>query len=406
MKSPNLSICAGTVLLCCAAASLIPEATNAAEDWSTPVQISIPSDGGVITVLKQTVEHCGYPIDLLYSQDGSSVWIGESQQAYFDVKGQIWGGHAVGRNLLFTPPVPALSGTAIASIADNWLELRRTGTEPKPDPRFNLTFVFGASAFGGGLRAMSGPTFTISRVTPTSTNISFNLRATSGNDLGLTFSPDWNLISATKNGVDILPMLDGKFPLDQQPWSPRSVTLQSTTGPVTATAYDTPFDGEVVTNANFGAITTERIPYAPNVQVLVLPSGDLWIGPSPFAKLAMMNGKILGFIPSRQTGELLVFVGPRKHIPMEDGKRIAAFRKVLDEVEAQVATNKLIPDKIVKLSSLFNDDPNFANDSEILVRGIAFEGTNLVVNLRSLKGNLVIKFTPDLEILTAERATQ
>jgi hypothetical protein len=395
---------------------LLNSGTSAA-GWSAPQPIAVATESGSIPMLKRTrgLGSPGLPVEYVYPPDGSCIIFREAAQStnycYFSIAGRLVCVTSVGTDLQFRTAVPLLAGESVESYADEWLasnlrgQLRTSGLE-NPLLSCRLLLIFGRQALVPHQFLVQN--CFISSMLLTNNTVTLSLHTITDYDLRLTFSSDLQLLSAAQNGTPRPTLLDGQHSFDggNKPWTQKQVVVESSDGPTNAWACDKAFDAPGYVMRSGIPAVGPMIPHAPSIRLLVMPSGDVWVGPS-FCKLALVNGKIIGVTVFRQTGQLMAFVGPRVRIPMAEGVRISAIQALRSQVEAQVATGSFPPpDKTINVAGLFTDNAALQGQ-DTSIQALTLEGSTLVVDIAvsavERSELLRVKLAPDLQVLSAER---
>ncbi len=386
--------------------------------WSEPTPLTLVSENGPMQATKQSCRATnGFfapLIDIIYGSDNKSVWIGYSRPmtTYFSLNGAIWSAKGNGaQSLELIRPRTMPTGQLMREFGNQWIAELLQGKKHWPSYEqgvvlFNLARIFGINALCDLTSSMQGNTLAITSIQFTNHNVAFNLQTRNGNQFQLVLSSDIELVSAAQNGHPVSVLVDARMPGSQNPWTQRKIMVQSANVPVPADSCERLFVlPEAVDVPGLGKGSMPVISYSPSFCVAVLPTGQVWSGPAK-CLLAQVDEKIMGFTINPQTRELLVFGGPRAQISMEPGQTMPALRKVLAEVEAEVATGTIVPMRTIKIASLFDGDQTLTNGADLSLRRLSIEGKNLVLVVRNLQGheNLTVTLAPSLEVVSASRA--
>ncbi len=406
------SICFASALFLGSSFGLIAGESTSPGVWSEPESINLPSENGPMPAIKKT---CRVPnggrhsfIDLIYYPEYKSVWIGDRMPNYFSINGAIWSAKGNGGSLLqLLGPRSVPGGQTVGEYANQWItEVIQGKIVSQGMVMFDLATIFGVKPLLDPTSSKRATALAITSIQFTNQTTVFNLQTRNGNQFQMAFSSDIQLVSASLNGRPVPVLVDGKITGSPNPWTQRKIMVQSASGPVPADACERLFlPPGAVDVPGLGKGSQPVIPYAPGFCVAVLPSGQVWSGPSK-CLLALVDDQVLGFTINPQTRELLAFGGPRAPISMEPGQTAPALKKLQAQVEAAVSGGAIVPSHTIKIASLFNGDEALAKGADLSLRRLSVEDKNLVLVVRHLQGheNLTVTFTPDLKVIAAERA--
>ena len=412
-----------------------------ADGWSETRDATIATFEGSLAVQKRSRPIPGDVVESVYCPPTQALLVGLAGERsylldnvertiaplYFAVGGRIASANAR-RPVLDLRWSITVAAEDVTKVADQWVEdyrqrmTRQSWSEGLV--QFDLTAIFGSSVI---IPAPSGSApFSIEKLEVGADRVRFALRSygrtetidatryppevehhdDGGEDLEVVFSPDFDLLSASRSGKPTVPLWDGRLSqpnrLDNS-WYGGQCAVAATNGvldvPTCAKRF---FAGSEEVAPGVMALKP-ALPYVSSLRVAAMPTGDLWIGPSS-CRLAWLEGRVLGFTIFAATGELVVYSGPRLRIPMADAERIPACRKVLAQVEREVESGTFPrADRVVKVSDLYGADEALAKADNLRVASVGIEGNRAVIEARGSGQALRILMTPDLDVVAADR---
>ena len=398
-----------SVLLC--ALALLSATTLRGDAWSPTEAMQIEGESGPEKVFRQTLllnADSGTSIDLIYTPTTNAAWIGVSQGCYFRCAGSIWSVSEGGRSIVLRRGSEGAPPNGLAAWAESWLKDFYAGKSDGPNSDrswvrlYRPVEIFGAGTiYGDRRRSSNEPGFGIERVHPTPTGVTLLLKPINGHLLELAFDQTIELLSSSVDGL-VTPALKGSINSGSWTarWSERSVTVETANGPITARAFDRSFTAGITNIPGIGPATTAAVPYAPVVRVLVMPSGQTWIGPS-FCRIATVGNRIIGATVNRMTGELLVFRDSGNNISMHDIRRRQEFERLILEIEGRGADKLVKPDLALQIADLFPGGNQIAIDPDMRVTEMSPKADRFEVRITHTSGVLEIELTQELSVVTS-----
>lgn len=377
-------------------------------DWSPPLVITLNSSQDPHPVVRRSVKvtkqdprhNETYQFDLLLDPATQDVWAGPAYQRYFILGGSIYGIAVSADQLLVrrSEKSDAAADSSIDAITERALAefFRNPHAHVSVEGAtytIDLSYVFGRNTLRprrGGAQTSANPVSILEdRVDAESVTV-FMMNIV-GNKLELTLDSAFQPISAANNGKSVLILHDGKLPFEAPLWSPpKEFFVDSPLGEIV---------GQSSTREDKHSVDDSGRRRIVSIRAVVLPTGELWIGPSE-CWLACIDQRVVGLMtPFEDGSKLLVYAGPRAKLPIGAETR-AAFRKELAKFEAELTSGQFKEDMRIDLPEIFKNDRTIVQDPDIAVKGISFDKSTLVVTLRTNDAHkdLELKLTPELRV--------
>ena len=383
-------------------------------EWSKPTVAQIPSVNGPTGIVSRECQvqvnrvkasSQNRKLQILYYPAANEVWVGEPFDRYVIMGQKIWGIAQLGGALKIRASMSAEDagnkqdvnvGSFLAQFVANPNTMFWSDGSVDTLP---LEHVFGYDALHGKPHSAQfrGPGLELKNVSLTLDKATISFRGLyTGLDLSLSLNSKKEIVQAFRDS-QALPVLRRSFecPADLGTWLCPSVKdLRSPSGPQAALSCGNEYT-ELDATGNWILLGRAK-------SIVLIATGDLWIGPDPCDLFAIGN-KIVGVVIDHDSREVQFFVGPGVRLPLTSNTSetyVTEIRKFTEDFR----TNQYhwAPDYRISIPALFAGDSRFDKNCEFSKRQISLNGDNLVIGLCSGNPQAYPEITvgPEFQVLS------
>jgi hypothetical protein len=381
-------------------------------EWSAPTNLTVRSATGDVQLVQRSCavmrQQPASPqtrvIELDYYPAAGEVWIGEHPQRYAVVGQKIWGLNTISRILKIKQSEAAGVATNGEALIINAF-LQRFLDDPRTDfwlentgQRIDLCNVFGYNSIFLTAQGSRIQPAEITDLSLGTNSLTIALKSQAGFGLSLRLDPSLKIVGASRGGLPLPVLFETVLPsAELNEWfPPRVVEIASDHGKSEALSSSRSYfynDAE----------TGEESLMAAARSIVLISTGDLWIGPSE-CRLAVADGNIIGVMVDKEARELLVFTGPRARVPITLGSRVYLDQIAQFESELRANQYRYEPDYRVKIPDLFAGTIDLRSNTDLGLRGVVIQGKNISVQINNnmVQGYPQILLGPDGKVLSAK----